>query len=323
MSLTFGYAAALEQFHPTEILEISALAEQHGFSGVMAADHFQPWTPSQGQSAFVWNVLSALGERTVGDIGPGVTAPTFRWHPAMVAQASATLAEMFPGRFWLALGTGQNMNEHITGDKWPDKAQRQARLEESVELIRRLHTGAEVTYRGQYVTAERARIYSLPAQPPALIGPALSPPTAARAAAWADGLITINSEPAEMREIVAAYRDNGGTGPLALQVHVSIAPTLAEARDIARDQWRNHPFAEPIPHDTATPEDFDAMGQFMPDEEIAGAVVITDSVTGLVDQLREYEQLGFEEIYLHHVAQDQSYFLELARHELLPRLREG
>ena len=171
------------------------------------------------------------------------------------------------------------------------------------------------------MTAERARIYSLPARPPSLIGPALSPATAARAASWADGLITINSEPAEMREIIAAYRDNGGAGPLALQVHLSIAPSLAEARDIARDQWRNHPFDEPIPHDTATPEDFDAMGQFMPDEKIAGAVVVTDSVPGLVDQLREYEQLGFEEIYLHHVGQDQSYFLELARHELLPRLR--
>lgn len=104
-SLTIGYAAMLEQFHPTEAVALAEYAESMGFSGVMAADHFQPWVPAQGQSAFVWNVLSALGERTKGDIGPGVTAPTFRWHPAMVAQASATLAAMYPGRHWLGLGS--------------------------------------------------------------------------------------------------------------------------------------------------------------------------------------------------------------------------
>ncbi|HLS73825.1 MAG TPA: TIGR03557 family F420-dependent LLM class oxidoreductase, partial [Actinomycetaceae bacterium] len=248
---TYGFHASHEQIAPSQLLRDLQRAESADFELAMCSDHFAPWSVHQGQSGFAWSWLGAALATTSLPMGT-VTAPGQRYHPAVVAQASATLAEMFPGRFWLALGTGQNMNEHITGDKWPDKAQRQARLEESVELIRRLHTGAEVTYRGSYVTAERARIYSLPAQPPALIGPALSPPTAARAAAWADGLITINSEPAEMREIVAAYRDNGGTGPLALQVHISIAPTLAEARDIARDQWRNHPFAEPIPHDTAT-----------------------------------------------------------------------
>src|SRR5690625_2006287 len=106
MALTIGYAAALEQFHPTEVLEIATLADAHGFSGVMAADHFQPWTPTQGQASFVWNVLAALGERTRGDIGPGVTAPTFRYHPAVVAQASATLAAMYPGRHWLGHASG-------------------------------------------------------------------------------------------------------------------------------------------------------------------------------------------------------------------------
>ena len=118
--LTVGYAAMLEQFHPTEVVELSVLAEQHGFSGVMAADHFQPWVPAQGQAAFVWNVLAALGERTRGDIGPGVTAPTFRWHPAMVAQASATLAAMYPGRHWLGLGSGEALNEHVVGGYWPE-----------------------------------------------------------------------------------------------------------------------------------------------------------------------------------------------------------
>jgi hypothetical protein len=122
--LTIGYAAMLEQFHPTDVVDYSAYAEEHGFSGVMAADHFQPWVPQQGQAAFVWNVLTALGERTTGDIGPGVTAPTFRWHPAMVAQASATLAAMYPGRHWLGLGSGEALNEHVVADYWPEAPER-------------------------------------------------------------------------------------------------------------------------------------------------------------------------------------------------------
>src|SRR3978361_1054353 len=123
-SLTVGYAAMLEQFHPTEIVELSAYAETKGFSGVMAADHFQPWVPQQGQAAFVWNVLSALGERTKGDMGPGVTAPTFRWHPAMVAQASATLAAMYPGRHWLRLGSGEALKGDGQAQDWPEEGGR-------------------------------------------------------------------------------------------------------------------------------------------------------------------------------------------------------
>jgi len=316
----YGFHASHEQIAPSQLLRDVQQAERAGFDMAMCSDHFAPWSTRQGHSGFAWSWLGAALATTNLRFGT-VNAPGQRYHPAIVAQASATLAEMFPGRFWVALGSGQNMNEHITGAKWIGKDQRQERLEESVEVIRRLHAGEEVTYRGRHVTVERARVYSLPPEPPALIGPALSPATAARAATWADGLVTINTELDAMREIVTAYRENGGPGPLALQVHVSIAPTMSEARDIARDQWQNHPFPEPIGHDTATPEDFDLIGRFVPDEAIAGSVVVTDSVSGLVEQLREYEQLGFDEVYLHHVAQDQGPFLELAQRELLPALR--
>lgn len=316
----YGFHASHEQIAPSQLLRDVQQAERAGFDMAMCSDHFAPWSTRQGHSGFAWSWLGAALATTNLRFGT-VNAPGQRYHPAIVAQASATLAEMFPGRFWVALGSGQNMNEHITGAKWIGKDQRQERLEESVEVIRRLHAGEEVTYRGRHVTVERARVYSLPPEPPALIGPALSPATAARAATWADGLVTINTELEAMREIVTAYRENGGPGPLALQVHVSIAPTMSEARDIARDQWQNHPFPEPIGHDTATPEDFDLIGRFVPDEAIAGSVVVTDSVSGLVEQLREHEQLGFDEVYLHHVAQDQGPFLELAERELLPALR--
>jgi len=316
----YGFHASHEQIAPSRLLRDVQQAERAGFDVAMCSDHFAPWSVRQGHSGFAWSWLGAALATTNLRLGT-VNAPGQRYHPAIIAQASATLAEMFPGRFWVALGTGQNMNEHITGDKWIGKDLRQERLEECVEVIRRLHAGEDLTFRGTHVTAERARIYSLPQTPPKLIGPALSPATAARAATWADGLVTINSDVESVREIVAAYRDNGGTGTLALQVHLSIAPTLAEARDIARDQWRNHPFPEPIGHDTATPEDFDTIGQFVPDEEIARSVVVTDSVAALVDQVREYEEIGFDEVYLHHVSQDQGPFLELAERELLPALR--
>lgn len=315
----YGFHASHEQIAPSQLLRDVQRAEAAGFEMAMCSDHFAPWSLRQGHSGFAWSWLGAALATTGLRFGT-VTAPGQRYHPAIVAQYSATLAEMFPGRFWMALGTGQNMNELITGDRWIGKDERQERLEECVAVIRRLHAGEEVTHRGR-VVVDRARVYSLPQQAPPLIGPALTPATAARAATWADGLVTINAEPDVMAAIVAAYRDGGGTGPLALQVHLAIAPTMAEARAIARDQWQNHPLAAPIPHDLPTPEHFDIVGRHVPDEEIAGAVVVTDSVADLVERLRGYEELGFDEIYLHHVGQDQAPFLDLAERDLLPALR--
>ncbi|MBA2561122.1 MAG: LLM class flavin-dependent oxidoreductase, partial [Propionibacteriales bacterium] len=136
-----GYAAALEQFGPKEMIDLCETAERHGFVGTMAADHFQPWVPQQGQASYVWNVLSAVGQRTSGDMGPGVTCPSFRHHPAIVAQAAATLEAMYPGRFWLGLGAGEALNEHIIGEYWPEAPARLERLQESIEVIRQLWTG--------------------------------------------------------------------------------------------------------------------------------------------------------------------------------------
>src|SRR5947199_10199430 len=133
-----GLTAALEQFHPGEMVAHSALAEQHGFRGIMAADHFQPWVPEQGQASFVWNVLTAIAERTSGDLGPGVTCPSFRFHPAIVAQAAATLEAMYPGRSWLGVGSGEALNEHVIGGYWPEAGERSLRMFEAVEIIKKL-----------------------------------------------------------------------------------------------------------------------------------------------------------------------------------------
>src|SRR5450432_4094291 len=161
-----GYAAMLEQFGPQEVIGYSATAEAAGFSGVMAADHFQPWVPQQGQAAFVWNVLTALGERTTGDLGPGVTAPTFRWHPAMVAQASATLAAMYPGRHWLGLGSGEALNEHITGQYWPEAPERINRMFEAIDVIKKLFSaslaGKDIKHSGPFFKLESTRLWTMP-----------------------------------------------------------------------------------------------------------------------------------------------------------------
>lgn len=317
----YGFHASHEQISPAQLLTDVQRAERAGFPIAMCSDHFAPWSTRQGHSGFAWSWLGAALASTGLRFGT-VNAPGQRYHPAVVAQAGATLAEMFPDRFWLALGSGQNMNEHITGDKWVDKPQRQARLEECVDVVRRLHRGEEVTHHG-LVEVDRARIYSLPATPPPLIGPALSRATAERAASWADGLITINLGLEETARVVDAYRDAAGSGTVALQIHVSLAPTFEKAQAIARDQWRNHALDAPLRADLATPEDFDAAGRYLPDEKIAEGVIVTDSVAHLVSRLREYEEIGVDEIYLHHVGTDQRPFLETAEHELLPALRVG
>ncbi|TPX00814.1 LLM class flavin-dependent oxidoreductase, partial [Schumannella luteola] len=175
MTPHIGYAAMLERFAPNDVIALAQAAEQVGFTGVMAADHFQPWVPQQGQASFVWNVLSALGQVTAGDLGTGVTAPTIRWHPAMVAQASATLAAMYPGRHWLGLGSGEAINEHVVGRYWPEAPERIDRMFEAVDIIKKLFAGSlagrDVRHEGRYYKLESTRLWTMPdAAPPILIG---------------------------------------------------------------------------------------------------------------------------------------------------------
>src|SRR5437763_8147024 len=153
-----GYAAMLEQFHSRELVDFCEKAEAAGFSGGMAADHLQPWTPQQGNAGFVWSFMAAAAEHTRGDIGPGVTCPSFRFHPAVIAQAAATLAAMYPGRFWLGLGSGEALNEHVVAGYWPEVAERINRLFESIEMMQKLFTGKDVKHDGRYDKMETARI---------------------------------------------------------------------------------------------------------------------------------------------------------------------
>ncbi|MEV5817775.1 TIGR03885 family FMN-dependent LLM class oxidoreductase [Micromonospora haikouensis] len=315
----FGFHASHEQIHPARLLEAVIHAERAGFDAAMSSDHFSPWSARQGESGFAWSWLGAALQATNLPFGV-VNAPGQRYHPAIIAQAIGTLGAMYPGRFWAALGTGEASNEHITGDPWPRKDVRNARLRECVDVIRALLAGEEVSHDG-LVTVDRAKLWTRPEQPPALIGAAVSVATARWCAQWADGLITVNAPTGHLREMIDAYRDAGGRGPLHLQVHVSWAPEQAEAEAIAYDQWRSNVFAPPICWDLETAEHFDAVSADVPLAKVTSTVNVSADLGRHVGWLQEYVELGFDQIALHHVGQQQRAFIDTFGAQVLPKLR--
>ena len=313
-----GFHASHEQVHPTALLEAVQLAEQVGFTAAMCSDHFSPWSERQGHSAFAWSWLGAALQATGLPFGV-VNAPGQRYHPAVVAQAMATLTAMYPGRFWAALGTGEASNEHITGGGWPRKQVRNARLRECVDVIRALHAGEEVSHDG-LVTVDRARVWTRPETPPPLLAAAVSPQTAGWAASWADGLATVLQPADALRAVVAAYRDAGGQGPLVLQVHLSWAPTEDEALHVAHDQWRSNVMPADFNWDVDSVAHFDAAAAHVPPEAVRGPVLVSADPARHAAELHDLAALGFDEVYLHHVGQEQRRWLEVFGAHVLPQL---
>jgi G6PDH family F420-dependent oxidoreductase len=203
---TVGYAAMFEQFHPTDLLRWSKVAEECGFTSVMASDHFHPWTPEQGHSAFVWTWLGALGATTNLRFGTGVTPPGFRYHPAIIAQAAATLEAMYPGRFWLGLGAGEALNEHVVGEYWPEAPVRLRILMESIEVIRRLFSGKVVKYSGDHIKLESARLYTMPETPPPIYVATAGPIQSKRTGRYCDGIITVGAADEKIKMLMQSSR---------------------------------------------------------------------------------------------------------------------
>lgn len=313
-----GFHASHEQVHPAALLEAVQLAEQVGFTAAMCSDHFSPWSERQGHSAFAWSWLGAALQATDLPFGV-VNAPGQRYHPAIIAQAAATLTAMYPGRFWAALGTGEASNEHITGQVWPRKDVRNARLGECVQVMRGLFAGEEVSHDG-LVTVDRAKLWTRPEVPPPLIAAAVSPATAAWAAGWADGLATVLQPSADLTRVVEAYRGAGGRGPLVLQVHLSWAPDEDEALQIAHEQWRTNVFAAHVNWDLDHVSLFDEAAKHVPPEAMRGPVLVSADPARHVTWLQEVIGLGFDEVYLHHVGQEQRAWLEVFGEHVLPEL---
>jgi probable non-F420 flavinoid oxidoreductase len=314
-----GFHCSHEQIPPRELLEAVRHADEAGFAAAMSSDHFSPWSERQGESGFAWSFLGAALETTSLPFGV-VNAPGQRYHPAIVAQAAASLCQMFPGRLWVALGTGEASNEHITGDRWPSKAERNARLLECVGVIRALLAGEEVDHHGRIVV-DRARLWTLPPEPPPLIGPAVSVETAAWVAEWADGLVTVNQPPDKLERMIAAFRENGGEGKrLAVQVHLSWAPDEDTALEIAHDQWRTNVFTPPLCWDLHTVEQFDIAAQHVSPDAVRDTVLVSADLDRHLEVLNELAALGFDEIYLHHVGREQQRFIDAFGERVLPVL---
>jgi probable non-F420 flavinoid oxidoreductase len=313
-----GFHNSHEQIHPAELLAAVRHAEDAGFTAAMCSDHFAPWNLEQGHSGFAWSWLGAAMATTELPFGV-VNAPGQRYHPAIVAQAIATLGAMFPGRFWAALGSGEAMNEHITGERWPRKDVRDARLRECVAIIRALLAGEEVTHDG-LVTVDRARIWSLPEQPPALIAPAVTVATARAGADWADGLVTINQPHDHLRRMIAAYRDAGGRGKLVLQLHLSYDPDPERALAVAFEEWHSNVFPPPLCWDLDTPEAFEQASAHVTPADVAQVVRVSSDLGQHAAWIAEYVDLGFDDVYLHHVGQEQRGFIDAFGEHVLTQL---
>jgi probable non-F420 flavinoid oxidoreductase len=316
---TVGFHASHEQLPPGRLVAAVRAAEAAGFQAAMCSDHLAPWSERQGHSGHAWSWLGAAMQATALPFGM-VTAPGQRYHPAVIAQAIATLGDLFPGRFWAALGTGEALNEHVTGDPWPVKAERDARLLECVEVIRALLLGDEVSHDG-LVRVDRARVWSLPDETPPLYGAAVSERTARTVGGWADGLITVHQRPETLRRVIDAFREGGGDRkPVAVQVHLSWAEDQEMALAIAHDQWRTNVFGSDLAWNLELPAQFDEAARHVRPDDVSGPVLVSADTGRFVKWLLEIAELGVDAVYLHHVGQQQDRFIEVFAEHVLPEV---
>jgi coenzyme F420-dependent glucose-6-phosphate dehydrogenase len=317
-----AYHASHEQFAPSALLRYVRLAEQAGFMAVSSSEHLQPWSLRQGQSGFAWAWLGAAMQVTSVPFSM-VCAPGQRYHPMLIAQAAATLAELFPGRFRLALGSGEALNERVLGGPWPPKAERHARLLECVDIIRALWAGETVTHDGR-MRVEGGRLYTRPAVPPRLFGAAITAATACWVGGWADGLLTLGGSPETVRRTLDAFYEGGGAGkPVVLQVALSYARDEAIARQGAYEQWRTNIFPSEGLAELWTPEQFEAIARYVRPDDLDTSVRISADPQRHLAWLQQDLALGVSQINLHHVNREQEAFIDIFGGRVLPALQHA
>jgi G6PDH family F420-dependent oxidoreductase len=313
----FGYWLSSEEHTPLDLVRDAKRAEELGFSFAMISDHFHPWIDAQGHSPFVWSVLGGIAATTEKiAVATGVTCPTIRIHPAIVAHAAATCGAMLPGRFTLGVGTGENLNEHVLGDRWPAPDERLELLEESIEVMRLLWQGGEQTHRGKHYTVDHARLYTLPDEPVPIAVAAAKPLAAKLAGTAGDALI--NTSPDE--EIVAAYREAGGKGPRYGQVRICWAEDEDEAKQTAFELWRHTGLGGTINQELPRPSDFDAVAESVTLELATKEVPCGPDPEPVLAAVQEWEQAGFDHISIHQIGPDQDGFFRFWERELQPKL---
>jgi G6PDH family F420-dependent oxidoreductase len=309
-----GYALSSEEFGPNRLVALAQRAEDCGFGYALVSDHFHPWTDRQGESPFVWSVIGGISQATTSlELGTGVTCPTMRIHPVVIAQAAATAAAMLPGRFFLGVGTGENLNEHVTGARWPAADIRLSMLEEAIALIRELWSGDLVNFHGDHYDVEGARIYTLPEEPPPIIIAAGAPLAADLAGRCGDGLCSTAPD----REIVERYEAAGGTGPRYGQLTVCVAESVDAAKRTALDRWPNAAIRGELGQELPLPRHFEQAAGMVDEDDIGEAVVCGADATLHRAKIEEYADAGFDHVYLHQVGPDQDAFFDLYRDAIL------
>lgn len=315
--VAIGYALSSEEHQPNDLVRHARLAEEAGFTYALISDHFHPWVDSQGHAPFVWSVIGAIAQVTERiRLGTGVTCPIRRIHPAIIAQAAATSAAMMPGRFFLGLGTGEALNEHILGEHWPPHPIRLEMLDEAIEIIRLLWEGGSRSYYGDYFTVENARLYTLPQTPPPIVVAASGPSAAEFAGQVGDGLCSTAPD----SEVVEKFQAAGGAGkPRYGQVTVCWAESEQEARKTALKIWPNAGVTGQLSQDLPTPTHFEQAAQMVTEDMIAEAVVCGPDPEKHLEKIQAYIEAGFDHVYIHQVGPDQQGFIRFYQRAILPK----
>lgn len=315
---TFGYFLSCEQFGPKELVDQARRAEAAGFDALWISDHFHPWNDEQGQSPFVWGVIGALSEATSLPVSTAVTCPTFRMHPAIVAQAAATAAVQLDGRFVLGVGSGEALNEHILGDPWPSVGLRWEMLEEAVDVIRLLHEGDNVSHHGVHYEVSDARVYTRPEQPVPVYVSGFGPQGAQLAGRIGDGYCLAMPD----AELVKTFRESGGGDkPVQAGTKVSWDADADTALSAAHRLWANEQLPGQLAQTLPRPQDFADAMSLVPREKVAEAIACGSDVDQHVAQLRSYVDAGIDEVYVQQIGPDMDGFFAAYQNEVLPRLR--
>jgi G6PDH family F420-dependent oxidoreductase len=311
--MKIGYFLSCEEFGPRELVDQAVRAEAAGFHALWISDHYHPWNDEQGHSAFVWSVIGAIAHATSLPITTGVTCPTTRIHPAIIAQAAATSAVLTQGRFTLGVGTGEALNEHILGDPWPEADLRLAHLEEAIEVIRLLWSGGQQTHRGEYYDVSMARIYDLPETPPKILVSGFGPKAIDVAARIGDGFATTTPD----ADAIGRYRDGGGTGPVHAGTKVCFGPDEEAARKTAHRLWPNEALPGELAQILPTPSHFEQACELVTPDQLATPV--GPDLEQHVQSLQAYADAGVDELFVQQIGPDQDGFFTTWASEVLPR----
>jgi G6PDH family F420-dependent oxidoreductase len=318
--IQLGYHLSSEEHPAPDLVGYARRAEEAGFSYAVISDHFHPWTHRQGQSPFVWSVLGAIAQATERLRVGTVTAPIRRTPPYLVAHASATTATLLPGRFFLGVGSGEDLNEHITGEWWPPSDLRREMLEEAIEVIRALWDGGTVDHAGAFYTVDNARLYSRPTEPPPIAVAAMSEDAAELAGRVGDALIAVAADPGLTR----TFEQAGGDGkPRYAQIDVCVRADEEEARRVAYAQWAAPAAVPPrLLSKLRVPADFEAVADLVTEEQVAEKIVCGADVDRHLARIEEFVQAGFDHVHVHQVGDDQESFFRLYEQEILPQVGE-